>query len=214
MATGAELGYNTSATALQIANTMFGNGATVVSASDSGPASSLAVCSNGGLAPGAVPGESGVILSTGNVRDFTQSSGDPNRTTNTTTDANNTALFNAVAGTSIYDAVWLDTDFIPEGNMMTMNFVFSSGEYPEYVDSDFNDVIGVWVNRERDGFTLTLTIPVNANVTNLQHRILVRDSLAKLLFRESEDLLAAKALVNDHSVRRATGGDVAQERAA
>ena len=30
MATGAELGYNTSATALQMANTIFGNGTTVV----------------------------------------------------------------------------------------------------------------------------------------------------------------------------------------
>ena len=33
MATGAELGYNTNATALQMANTIFGNGATGVGAS-------------------------------------------------------------------------------------------------------------------------------------------------------------------------------------
>ncbi|MFZ1479455.1 MAG: Hint domain-containing protein [Paracoccaceae bacterium] len=208
MATGAELGYNTNATALQMANTIFGNGATVVGASYSGPANSSAIYSNGdALSPTATPSDTGVILSTGNVRSFTQSSGDPNRATNTTTDtsgANNNALFNAVAGRSTYDAVWMDVDFIPTGNVMTMNFVFSSEEYPEYVNSNFNDFLGVWINgtyvpvsvgngttainninpitepnlfinntgdahnTEMDGFTLTLklTIPVNAGVVN------------------------------------------------
>ena len=150
MATGAELGYNTNATALQMANTIFGNGVTVVGASYSGAANSSAIYSNGdALSPNATPGDTGVILSTGNVRDFTQSSGDPNRAAGTTTDtsgANNNALFNAVAGRSTYDAVWMDVDFIPTGNVMTMNFVFSSEEYPEYVNSSFNDFLGVWIN--------------------------------------------------------------------
>jgi len=208
MATGAELGYNTSATALQMANSIFGNGTTVVGASYSGPANSSAIYSNGdALSPYATPGDTGVILSTGNVRDFTQSSGDPNRSTGTSTDttgANNNALFNAVAGTNTYDAVWPDVDFIPTGNVMTINFTFSSEEYPEYVNSAFNDIFGVWANgvyvpitvgngrvainninpntepnlflnnttdaynTEMDGFTLTLklTIPVNAGVVN------------------------------------------------
>lgn len=149
MATGAELGYNTSATALQMANTIFGNGTTVVGASYTGPANSSAIYTNGYLSPGVVPSNSGVILSTGNAASFTQSSGDPNRSTGTSTDTtgvNNNAQFNAVAGTRTYDAVWLDVDFIPTGNVMTMNFVFSSEEYPEYVNSSFNDFLGVWIN--------------------------------------------------------------------
>ncbi len=207
MATGAELGYNTSATALQMANTIFGNGTTVVGASYTGPANSSAIYTNGYLSPGVVPSNSGVILSTGNAASFTQSSGDPNRSTGTSTDTtgvNNNAQFNAVAGTRTYDAVWMDVDFIPTGNVMTMNFVFSSEEYPEYVNSSFNDFLGVWINgvyvpvsvgngttainninpgtepnlfisntkdgynTEMDGFTVTLklTIPVNAGVVN------------------------------------------------
>jgi hypothetical protein len=207
MATGAELTYNTSATALQMANTIFGSGTTVVGASYTGPASSSAIYSNGQLAPGVVPSNTGVILSTGRVDSFTQSSGDPNRSGGTTTDTtgiNNNALFNAVAGRATYDAVWMDVDFIPTGNVMTMNFVFSSEEYPEYVNSTFNDFLGVWINgqyvpvsvgngttainninpvtepnlfknntgdqfnTEMDGFTLTLklTIPVNPGVVN------------------------------------------------
>ena len=207
MATGAELGYNINATALQMANTIFGNGTTVVGASYTGPTSSSAIYTNGQLAPGVTPSTSGVILGTGDVRSFTQSSGDPNRSTQTSTDTsgvNNNSLFNAVAGARTYDAVWLDVDFIPTGDVMTMNFVFSSEEYPEYVNSNFNDILGVWINgqyvpitvgdgttainninpltepnlfkpntadqynTEMDGFTLTLklTIPVNPGVVN------------------------------------------------
>jgi len=40
------------------------------------------------------------------------------------------------------------------------------------------------------------------------HRVLIRDSLAELLFGEGEVLVAARDLVNDHSVRRIEGGEV------
>lgn len=149
MATGAELNYNINASAMTMANAMFGSGVQVVSASYSGPSSSSATFTNGNLAPGVLPSSSGVILSTGDVRNFTQSSGDPNRNTNTSTDtsgANNNSQFNAVAGASTFDAVWIDANFIPSGDVMSMRFIFSSDEYPEYVNSNFNDVMGVWVN--------------------------------------------------------------------
>jgi hypothetical protein len=41
-----------------------------------------------------------------------------------------------------------------------------------------------------------------------QHRVLVRDAVAELLFGEGEVLVAAKDLVNDSSVVRCPGGDV------
>ncbi|WP_300515454.1 Hint domain-containing protein [Aliiroseovarius sp.] len=41
-----------------------------------------------------------------------------------------------------------------------------------------------------------------------QHRVLIRDALAELLFGETEVLVAAKDLVNDRSVRRNEGGEV------
>lgn len=149
MATGAELTYNINATALQMANEIFGDGVTVTGASYTGANNSSAIYSNGGLSPGVVPGPTGVILSTGNANAFTQSSGDPNRAAGTSTDTtgpNNVAQFNAVAGTSTFDASYMDVDFIPTGNVMTMQFVFSSEEYPEYITSQFNDVMGVWIN--------------------------------------------------------------------
>ncbi len=150
MATGAELGYNTNASAMQMANAIFGNGVTVVGASYQGDSRSSAIYSNGdALSPDATPSDTGVILSTGLARNFTQSSGDPNRSTSTSTNTggvNNDSQFNALAGTQTYDASILNVDFIPTGNVMTMKFVFSSEEYPEYVNSQFNDMVGVWIN--------------------------------------------------------------------
>jgi Hint domain len=149
VATGAELTYQTNATALQMANAIFGDGVTVTGASYTGANNSKAIYTNGQLSPGVVPSNTGVILSTGNAADFTQSNGDPNRSTGTstnTTGTDNNSLFNALAGTNTFDAAWLNVDFIPTSNVMTMRFVLASEEYPEYASSQFNDVVGVWVN--------------------------------------------------------------------
>ena len=149
MATGSELTYNTSASAMTMAYTIFGPGVTVVGASYTGGSTSSAVYSNGQRAEGVVPGTNGVILSTGDVRNFTQSSGDPNRSSGTSTNTSgvdNNSQFNTIAGARTYDAAWLDVDFIPTEGLMTIQFIFASEEYPEYVNSNFNDVMGVWVN--------------------------------------------------------------------
>lgn len=148
MATGAELTYQTSATALAMANAIFGSGVTVTGASYSGATNSSAIYSNGHLSPGVVPSNTGVILSTGNAADFTQSNGDPNRSAGTstnTTGIDNDSQFNAIAGTRTYDASILTVNFVPTGNVMTMQFVISSEEYPEYVGL-YNDVVGIWIN--------------------------------------------------------------------
>lgn len=157
MATGAELTYDTGATALQMAEAIFGDGVIVHSATYTGDPAASAIYSNGQLAPGVVPSDTGVILSTGRVVDFTQSSGDPNRATGTTTDTagpNNDAVFNALAGAGTFDASFLEVSFTPSGSMMTMRFVFGSEEYPEYINSGFNDVVGVWVN----GVSVPMTV--------------------------------------------------------
>ena len=180
MATGAELSYSTNASALTMANTIFGTGATVVGASYTGPSTSSAVYTNGQLSPGVVPATSGVILSTGDVRNFTQSSGDPNRSSGTSTNTSgvdNNSQFNAIAGARTYDAVWLDVDFIPTANLMTMQFVFSSEEYPEYVNSNFNDVMGVWVNGSYVPIQVGNGRTSVNNINELTNQNLVRSNL-------------------------------------
>jgi len=208
MVTASELSINESANATQMAQEIFGDGVTVVSASYSGDNRSSGIYSDGDTtSPGVTPGDTGVIFSTGRVRDFTNSNGQSNHSTNTSTNTsgvNNNADFNAAAGTSTYDASFMDVDFIPTGDVMTMQFVFSSEEYPEYQNSVYQDFVGVWINgvqvdmtvgngdadpgnmnsstnenlyvdntsdqynTEMDGFTVTMTmsIPVISGVVN------------------------------------------------
>lgn len=150
MVAASELPINTGASALQMAEAIFGDGVSVIGASYTGDNRSSGIYSNGDtVSPGVTPGDTGIILSTGRARDFTNSNGESNQATNTSTNTrgvNNNPDFNGAAGARTYDASWLDVDFVPTGDTMTMQFVFSSEEFPEYAGSQFQDFVGVWVN--------------------------------------------------------------------
>lgn len=209
MVAGTELPIDRGATATQMAQEIFGDGVTVVGASYTGDRDSSGIYTNGdAIAPDVTPSDSGVMFSTGDLRGFTNNNASQsNLNTGTTTNSsgpNNDPTFNAAAGTSTFDASYLDVDFIPTGDVMTMQFVFSSEEYPEFTNGQFQDFVGVWVNgnqvdlavgdgdidpnnlnsgsnsnlfidntadqfnTEMDGFTvtMTLTIPVNSGQLN------------------------------------------------
>lgn len=150
MVAASELPISTNASATQMAQEIFGEGVTVVSASYSGDSRSSGIYTNGdAVSPGVTPADTGVILSTGRLTDFTNGWGQANQDNNTSSDTrgiNNDAQFNALAGTRTYDASILDVDFIPDGDMMSLQFVFASDEYPEYAGTIYNDIVGVWVN--------------------------------------------------------------------
>lgn len=150
MATASELSMNKNASAMDMAQTIFGDGVTVTGASYSGSSYSSATYTGGDTTtPGVTPGDSGVILSTGSVDYFTRPSGDPNKSNSISVNSggqNNRADFNAIAGRTTYDASFMTVDFIPDSAVMTMQFVFSSDEYPEFSTSVYNDVVGVWIN--------------------------------------------------------------------
>ncbi len=153
MATASELSIQTvreGVDATDMANAIFGAGVTVVSASYRGDRDSAGIYTNADtIIPGVGPSDTGVILSTGEAEDFTNSSGEANQanaTSTNTSGVNNNSLFNAAAGARTFDASFLDVDFIPVTNLMTMQFVFSSEEYPEFQNSVYQDFVGVWVN--------------------------------------------------------------------
>jgi Hint domain/Bacterial Ig domain len=152
MATASELPIQTNASAMDMASEIFGDGVTVVDATYSGDNRSSGIWSDGDSVSGDVtPGDTGVILSTGRVSNFTNSSGDPNVRSNTssnTSGVNNDPDFNAAAGQQTYDAAILEADFIPTTDYISIQFTFASEEYPEYVDSIFNDAVGIWINGE------------------------------------------------------------------
>ena len=159
-------------TALDMANTIFGGGATVSGATYFGDIDSAGTYSDGdATSPGVTPADTGIILSTGNAESFTNSTGDSNQNTNTsanTTGLNNVAQLNSAAGATTFDAAILDVDFVPDSDLMTMQFVFSSEEYPEFQNSIYQDFFGVWIN----GTLVELEVgngdidPGNINTTN------------------------------------------------
>jgi hypothetical protein len=159
-------------TALDMAQAIFGNGVTVTGATYYGDRDSAGIYSNGNsVAPGVTPSDTGVIMSTGEAEDFTNSSGQSNQSKNTgtnTSGSNNVSMYNNHAGARTYDASTLDVDFIPDAATMTMQFVFSSEEYPEFQNSIYQDFVGVWVNGDLVEMDVGNgdTDPGNVNTTN------------------------------------------------
>ena len=149
MPTAAELQIDTTASAMDMANAMFGNGIKIVSASYTGASSASGIYSNGTeTAPDLTPSDSGVILSTGKATDVTNSSGDVNTSSGTSTShgTSGDAGLDSISGQTTFDAAILEASFVPEGSVLTMQIVFSSEEYLEYANSGFNDAVGIWVN--------------------------------------------------------------------
>ena len=122
--TASELTIDNRASATEMAETIFGDGVQVISASYSGDRNSSGIWTDGdAISPDATPSDTGVILSTGRVTDFTNSSGDPNVRSNTSTNTrgvNNDSDFNTLAGRATYDAAILEASFIPDGDTLTI----------------------------------------------------------------------------------------------
>ncbi|WP_164876097.1 Hint domain-containing protein [Falsirhodobacter deserti] len=154
MVQATQLPVDTSADATQLAQTMFGKGITVVSATYEGDAASKGIYTQGQtVSPGSTPSDSGIILSTGHASKFTNAGGDnanqqAGTSTNTAGVDGNPAL-DQIAGLDTFDGAILNATFIPDGSTMTMQLVFSSEEYPEYVNGGFNDAVGIFVNGQK-----------------------------------------------------------------
>lgn len=157
MVTAAELPIDTTATDMEMAEAMFGSGITITSASYTGADEASGIYSNGdSVADAITPSDSGVILSTGKATDLTRDSGDANRQADESTNWNlaGDQDLEAIAGAKTYDAAIFEATFIPDGSILTMQVTFSSEEYLEYVNSGFNDAVGIWVNGEKAELTV------------------------------------------------------------
>ncbi|WP_157619876.1 choice-of-anchor L domain-containing protein [Saccharothrix sp. NRRL B-16348] len=93
---------------------------------------------------GSIGLEKGVVLSTGTA------SGAPGPNSQsgygTLTGGPGDSALSAIAGGTTYDTAGLDVTFVPTTSTVEFSFVFASEEYLEYVDSQYNDVFGGFVN--------------------------------------------------------------------
>jgi hypothetical protein len=219
-----ELKIDTNVTAMDMAEAMFGDGIKIVSASFTGVDTAKGIYSGADATmPGVAPSDSGVILSTGKVTDITNSSGDANVSAGTTTNhglAGDSDL-DEIAGGQTFDAAVFKADFIPQGSVLTMQVTFSSEEYLEYVNSGFNDAVGVWVNGQKAVLTVgsgDITIN-NINTESNSNLYLDNPASAEVLNTEMDGVTVTLTLkapvipgeVNTIKIAIADGGDGAYD---
>ncbi|MDH5655152.1 MAG: choice-of-anchor L domain-containing protein [Spirochaetia bacterium] len=145
-----------------LVNYMLGSGIIVVNATLTGHSSATGTFTAGSDSIGF---ESGIVLSSGSIQNvpgpnksdgISQSNGLPG----------DFDLNSLVTGYSTYDATVLEFDFIPEGNVISFQYVFSSDEYNEYANTSFNDVFGFFLNGQNIALIPGSVTPVSINTVN------------------------------------------------
>jgi hypothetical protein len=67
---------------------------------------------------------------------------------------------------TIYDRVSLSFNFVPNGDRVFFRYVFASEEYPEWVNSDFNDAFAFFINGQNCARVGSPLVPVSVNTIN------------------------------------------------
>ena len=125
-----------------IANTLVGSGLSVTGVEFTGENDQIGLFSDYGALFGPSFTE-GIILSTGKVIDVVS---EKNEVDNTTTVFNEYAVEDIDLGKDVYDPAKLSFTFVPTFNTLTLDFIFGSEEYNEYVQSKYNDKLELLVN--------------------------------------------------------------------
>ena len=88
--------------------------------------------------------ESGIILSTGSVRNVVGPNVEDGITRGNQLPGD--ADLDTLTASETQDATVLEFDFVPNNNVISFQYVFSSDEYNEFANSSFNDVFGFFLN--------------------------------------------------------------------
>lgn len=137
----AQIAINTAATPTQMVNNLVGPGITFSNVQYTGAGSASAIFSNGNVTNLGMT--SGVVLTTGNPSLIPQNNGPSQGAALGTAGI---AQLNTIANATTYDGVILEFDFIPYSNNLSVNYIFGSEEYPEWVNSQFNDAFAFFIS--------------------------------------------------------------------
>ncbi len=134
-----------------VQNILVGTGITITNVTYTGHPNAIGSFTTGAMATN-LGFPSGIIMASGNV----STALGPNTLSGagmalgTPGDALLTSL---IGPNTTYDASILEFDFIPLSDTIKFRYVFASEEYPEYVNSSFNDVFGFFVSGGYDPVT-------------------------------------------------------------
>ena len=88
--------------------------------------------------------DSGIVLSTGNIRNIEGPNNRPN--TGTIVHQEGDSDLEILIGNNTNDASGITFNFVPTEKDFRLRFVFASEEYCEWVNTDFTDVIGIFIS--------------------------------------------------------------------
>ena len=136
----------TSLEPVDLVNTLVGSGITVSNVTYTGADDGSGEFSGGSTLGGAsgIGFDSGILLSSGRAQDVIGPNDNPGKTFDQATPGD--AGLDALSGFTTEDAAVLEFDFTPQASTVLFQYVFSSDEYDEYVNSQFNDVFAFFVN--------------------------------------------------------------------
>ena len=142
----AQISVNQASTTQQVENlvedVLLGSCVTVSNVNYIGPASASGTFNSNGTA---FPMGDGILLTTGraNIAIGPDNDNDAGVDQGNSGDADLTDL---VTGAVTYDAVILEFDFVPQDDTLRFDYIFASEEYPEWVNSGYNDVFGFFIS--------------------------------------------------------------------
>jgi hypothetical protein len=114
---------------------------------------------------GIIDFESGIILSSGDIASVVG----PNQLDNVTTNnglPGDADLDTLIPGYTTFDATVLEFDFVPTTDIITFDYVFGSDEYNEYVNTQYNNVFGFFLNGVNVALIPGTNTPVSINNVN------------------------------------------------
>ena len=88
----------------------------------------------------------GVILATGSIHLAYGPNDDGYMSMNVVETYSDADLWEASGAIDVYDYSVLEFDVVPASDSLQIEYVFASEEYPEYVCSQYNDVIGIFIS--------------------------------------------------------------------
>ena len=146
-----------------LARVLAGSGIEVSNVSYSGAMAAAGMFSGGSDIIGF---EGGIVLGTGRIAGVEG----PNQVVDATSenDTPGDSLLDIISGRGnpTVDAAVLSFDFVPRGNTITLEYVFASEEYNDYVNTGYNDVFAFYVNGENCAVVGRPALPVSVNTIN------------------------------------------------
>lgn len=138
-------------------NDVVGKGVTVIGDDLSGKDEQF------GKVEGFVPGQGTWVLSTGRIEAVV---GEPSTFASTNLGGAGNPTLSSLSGFPTYDAAAYKVVLVPNEDELVVRYAFASEEYPDFVGSSYNDVMGIFVDGKNCALVPGTTTPVAINTVN------------------------------------------------